>query len=120
MKLRIRANTIRFRLSQSEIKTLEAGDFVEANLFFEPKFRYKIEVQNTDKIACKYEDNSLTVSLPKQEVRIWTGSEQVGIRGIQTLENGEEIKILVEKDFRCLVPRGEEEDLDTFKHPKQH
>jgi hypothetical protein len=120
MKLRIRANTIRLRLSQSEIKTLEAGNSVEASLFFEPKFKYKTQVQDIDKIACKYEDNSLTVSIPSQEVAVWTGSEQVGIRGIQMLENGDEIKILVEKDFRCLVPRGEDEDLDTFAHPKKH
>ena len=120
MKLRIRANTIRLRLSQSEIKSLETGNSVEASLFFEPKFKYKIEVQTIDKIACNYEDNSLVISLPSQEVRAWVGSEQVGIRGIQILENGDEIKILVEKDFRCLVPRGEEEDLDTFTHPKEH
>lgn len=119
MKLRIRANTIRLRLSQSEIKTLELGDSVEASLFFEPKFAYQVKVGEIDKIEATYKDNSLLISLPKKEVSNWTASEQIGIRGIQTLENGEEIKVLVEKDFRCIIAREEVEDLDTFAHPRK-
>ena len=61
----------------------------------------------------------LVVSLPEATVQQWAGSEQVSIEDAQALDAGEQLRILVEKDFQCLAPRDGEDESDMFPHPLQ-
>jgi hypothetical protein len=47
----------------------------------------------------------------------WAASEQVSIEGEQTLDDGEKLSILVEKDFACLAPRPGEDESDMYANP---
>ena len=49
----------------------------------------------------------------------WADSEQVSIEAVQTIDDGSELKILVEKDFACLTPREGEDESDLFPHPEE-
>jgi hypothetical protein len=62
-------------------------------------------------------DNSLTVRLPEAAVLEWAGAEQVSLAGEQVLDDGETLRILVEKDFACLTPREGEDESDMYAHP---
>ena len=64
-----------------------------------------------------YSDNAITVRLPETTVLAWAGSEQVSIEGTQVLDDGEQLLMLVEKDFSCLVPREGEDESDMYPHP---
>ena len=69
--------------------------------------------------AARFDDGRLVVSLPRTAVQQWAGSEEVSVTGAEPLEGGEALRILVEKDFRCLTPREGEDESDMFPHPLQ-
>ena len=48
----------------------------------------------------------------------WINSEQVGIEGAQQLDDSKTLRILVEKDFACLIEREDEDETDTFSNPR--
>ncbi len=62
-------------------------------------------------------NNVLTVSLPEEKTRDWAASDEVSISAEQSLDDGRSLKILVEKDFACLVPRDGEDESEMFAHP---
>jgi hypothetical protein len=47
----------------------------------------------------------------------WATSEQVSIEANEALDDGDSLKILVEKDFACLAPREDEDETDMYPHP---
>lgn len=67
----------------------------------------------------RFASGRLVVSLPEPAVQQWASSEQVSIEGAQPLAGGEQLAILVEKDFQCLTPREGEDESDMFPHPLQ-
>ena len=44
-------------------------------------------------------------------------TEQVSIAANEALDDGDSLKILVERDFACLAPREDEDESDMFPHP---
>ena len=113
MKLRIRDNSIRLRLTRGEVDQLRDEGVVQAVTSFPGgrEFRYEVESSPASVNPGAFlSDNKITVRLPESAVGAWAASEQVSVTGEQQHENGELLSILVEKDFSCLAPReGEDE-----------
>ncbi len=81
-------------------------------------FEYILESSSAVRIPdASMSDAALTVRIPATELIEWAGSERVSMSSVQVLENGDTLKILVEKDFACLSPREGEEESDMFRHP---
>ena len=120
MKLRIRGNSIRIRISQSELSAIAAGDSVEDSIQFAPgnRLRYGLAVAQSGAARVSFENDRILVQLPQGSVAQWLGPDEVGIEASQAIGGGEQLTILVEKDFTCLAPRDGEEDADTFPNPK--
>ena len=120
MKLRIRDNSVRLRLTRSEVDQLRDDGVVAARTAFPGgrEFRYEVESSpasvNPGAILSDYK---VTVRVPEATVLAWANSEQVSIDGEQQHKNGEVLNILVEKDFACLAPREGEDESDMFPHP---
>ena len=120
MKLRLRHNSIRLRLKQSEVKEFAEQGSVEDTIEFEANvsLRYRLErARDADEIAARFKDGCITIIVPENEGLTWAGSEQVGIETTQSSGDGGILSILVEKDFACLEPRSGGEDDDTFPNP---
>jgi hypothetical protein len=116
MKLRIRGNSIRLRLTQSEVAQLATEGLVENVVTFgSAELRYSV-TRNGDRVTADLSDNKITVSVPEQTVFEWANSEEVGIKGTQPVPDGE-LHVLIEKDFTCLKPRPGDEDADAFANP---
>jgi len=82
------------------------------------EFQYRVESSPASVIpGAFFSDNVVTVRLPETTVLAWANSEQVSIAGEQRLDDGEQLTILVEKDFACLAPRDGEDEADMFAHP---
>jgi hypothetical protein len=114
MKLRIRGNSLRLRLSQSEVTQLTQEGRVEDAISFGPsKLTYVLATADVDRIGAIYEDHRIVVTLPSDRAKAWTSTDEVGI------ENDGEPKILIEKDWSCLKPREGEDDSDAYPHPEQ-
>jgi len=121
MKLRIRDNSIRLRLSQTEVDLMGKDGLVSARVRFADgaELVYSLESSPAcvDPVA-KFENGSLSVRLPESTVTDWASSEQVSISAEQGLDTGGYLQILIEKDFACLAPREGEDDSDMFPNPQ--
>jgi hypothetical protein len=118
MKLRIQGNSIRVRLTQTEVNYLGEGGECVSNLDFPNGNRLSYRLSVAAELGCHFSDNIITVSLAETAVKGWATSYQVGIKGDLSLENGDKLSILVEKDFQCLSERAEDES-DLFPNPKE-
>ena len=111
MKLRIKGDTIRLRLTQSEVAAMADGDAVVETTSLPQPFSYALETSG-ETIGAAFDGGRVTVNIPHAVAARWAGTEEVSLRG---REGG--VEILVEKDFACLVPREGEEDPDAFPNP---
>ncbi len=121
MKLRIRDNSVRLRLTRGEVDALRDKGIVSATTEFPGgrSFRYRVESSPACITpAALFSDNTITVNLPETAVLAWATTEQVSLSGDQVLDDGHTLNVLVEKDFACLAPREGEDESDMFPHPR--
>ncbi|HVJ90797.1 MAG TPA: hypothetical protein VM580_13415 [Labilithrix sp.] len=120
MKLRIRGDSIRLRLTQSEVATLVDSGRIEESTAFGPspleRFSYAI-VLGGEVVAAKSTAKGIEIVLPAATGRAWASSASVGIEAEQPAGDGRTLRILVEKDFACLTQRPHEDDSDAFPNP---
>ena len=119
MKLRVLDNSIRLRLTQTEVRTVKDDGLVRGRVQFAGSntFDYVLESSPaTVQPEAHISNNVLTVRIPTMDIRNWADSERVSIQSDQMLDDGAHLKILIEKDFQCLAPRDEDES-DMFPHP---
>ncbi|MBA3335118.1 MAG: hypothetical protein H0T08_05850 [Acidobacteria bacterium] len=122
MKLRIRGNSLRLRLTKSEVAEIGAGGAVEETVEFggEPAqhFIYAlVPADNVETPTAVLDGGRITVFVPKRQAGNWARTNQIGIEAGKTIDDSRTLRILIEKDFSCLEPRTGEEDADTFRHP---
>jgi len=119
MKLRIRGNSIRFRLSQTEMVQLVENGAVSDSVEFGPDARltYRVVVRPVESLKAGFTTQGIQVTIPTAMVQRWAEPEEVAIRGEQALTGSASLSILLEKDFVCLTPRDGEEDADSFPNP---
>ena len=121
MKLRVLDNSIRLRLTRTEVEAVNDGGLVKGRVYFAGSntFDYVLESSPaTVQPEAHISNNVLTVRVPLADIREWASSEQVSIQSDQLLDDGDHLKILVEKDFQCLAPREGEDETDMFPHPQ--
>lgn len=111
MKLRIKGDAIRLRLTQSEVAAVANGDAVVETTSLPQPFTYALETSG-ETIGAAFTDGRMTVNIPRTVAARWASTEEVSLRG-----GAGGVEILVEKDFACLVPREGEGDSDAFPNP---
>lgn len=122
MKLRIRGNSLRPRLTKSEVAEIGAGGAGEETVEFggEPAqhFIYAlVPADNVETPTAVFDGGRITVFVPKRQAGDWARTNQIGIEAEKMIDDAKMLRILIEKDFSCLEPRTGEEDADTFGHP---
>lgn len=119
MKLRIRGNSVRIRVTQSELRQIAEAGAAEDRVRFSStaQLTYKVRVEPDGAPRVEYGDGELCVWLPQAAVERWLAPDEVSIRGEQAIGGDETLTILVEKDFECLAPREGEDDSDLFPNP---
>lgn len=101
MKLRVRNNSIRFRLSQSEIDQFKKSGYIEEAIEFGGNSRliYALAAAETDVVNARFENDKITVFVPQTEADNWTEAERIGIETKQSVNDGKLLRILIEKDL---------------------
>ncbi|WP_146157752.1 DUF7009 family protein [Enhygromyxa salina] len=113
MKLRIRGDSLRLRLTRGEVQQLRTTGRVSASTQFGARtLEYVLCSADVDAAQARFEGDCIEVTLPRSLANTWADTEQVGIEAEQGV-----LRLLIEKDFQCLAPRAGEEDSDTFPHP---
>jgi hypothetical protein len=121
MKLRIRGNSVRIRVTRSELAAVAERGYAEDAVRFSPQtvLRYRLSASPEEQVAAEFSGDLIHVRVPQSAVRRWVEPSEVSIRGEQPLGDGETLRILVEKDFECLAPREGEDDSDLFVNPQK-
>ncbi|MEP2771062.1 MAG: hypothetical protein ABJH05_02860 [Fulvivirga sp.] len=118
MKIRIKGNSLRLRLTQSEVEEFTSNGRVSDSIHFgENQLIYTLQSEDRGDVVASFNGEFITVTIPRKEGEQWASTEQVGISRDQPLKNNERLSILIEKDFQCLIPRKEDES-DLFTNPK--
>ena len=115
MKLRIRENTLRLRLTQTEVSELVRAGRVEnrTQLGHDAALGLVFRLQlSAFRLApgVEFDGQRITVSLPEAEAKSWAQENEVGIYG----EEPWGLKLSIEKDFKCLDERSNENDSNAF------
>jgi hypothetical protein len=118
MKLRIRGDSIRLRLTQAEVGALAEGRRVEEVTGFAPgqELAYAIVVGGAT-VGATLSGSRIEIAVPTNVAKDWTSSDSVGIEATQEIGGGRALRILIEKDFACLTKRPHEDDSDAFPNP---
>lgn len=129
MKLRVRGNSLRLRISKPEVLKLAQGLRVSERVSFGPSGFLDYSLVPSEGAPLPSDDKALYASFEGGEVRVtvrgdiareWARSEAVSLEAEQPVGEGERLSILVEKDFHCLNPRARPEDeRELFPNPNQ-
>jgi len=121
VKLRLLDDSIRLRLSRSEVVAAAENGSVEAQTRFPDGsvFIFALESTPGGKPESAFAGGRMTVRLPRTEIVSWAGDDNaVSLQGELGLPEGGSLSVLVEKDFRCVTPREGEDQSDLFPNPE--
>jgi len=121
MKLRIKGNSLRLRVTPSEIKHLQRCGGIREHVQFtaDPKDSLSYAVITspsapTITVACQL--GNITIIVPEGKLENWADSDDVGIYTDLMLGDDQMLSVAIEKDFACL-DRSDAENEDTFPNP---
>lgn len=121
MKLRIKGNSIRLRLTQTEVNHLAAGMSVVESTVFSVYDTLKVELQPwlLEATEVWLDKGIILVRQPESVIKEWAESDMVSMSAV--VDNGQPggLSVLIEKDFACLAERSGEDESDQFPNPQQ-
>ncbi len=114
MKLRIKGNSIRLRLTRDEVYELvHQGEVMETCVVLNKKFIYGVKQTVSANLRAVIEDNEIIVFIPMLKLEDWDENELVGF----TETTIEGLTLIVEKDFKCLEERESEDESKLYPNP---
>ena len=118
MKLRIKGNSLRLRLTRSEVEKLANEDTISESTDIAGNiFRYSLQkVEDINDLSAEYTGDGITISIPVNSVKGWSENDTVGFENTVSNNKGESLHILVEKDFKCIEETTEDQS-DNFDNP---
>jgi hypothetical protein len=121
MKLRIKGNSLRLRVSRSELARFLAGEQIVETIRFasalEAKLTYVLaRDSHATAASVRYLPQEVTVVLAEEQVQAWGQDSQVGVYTTVDIAPEELLEVIVEKDFAC-IDRSDEDNTDTFPNP---
>ncbi len=112
MKIRIKDNSVRFRLTQSEVALLgKTGSVSCTTEFMNRSLIYKIESTEDSEISVSYIENQIVLKMPDVQIMEWVSTDRVGFDGQSGL-----VRVLIEKDFVC-IDNSMEDQSDNYPNP---
>jgi len=120
MKLRIKGDSLRLRLTQGEVKQFADGGEVEERTHFgagtDLVYRLKRD-SGANALGASSAGTEIEVRVPTAMARQWCDTDLEGLAATQTVAPGVELRIAVEKDYACLTVREGEDESDNYPHP---
>ena len=122
MKLRIKGNSLRLRITRPELDRLMNEGRVEETISFaaDDSSRLTYSLEHTAAAlapAVRFVPPSLEVRIPTAQARKWSAGEEVGIYAGVGLGPHGTLELLIEKDFACMHGTAEE-NREAFPNPR--
>ena len=112
MKIRIKGNTIRYRLTRPEVEQFAtAGVITEQTDFGNKKLTYILRASDQPRLIATFENDIITLFMPQTMAAEWTGTERVGFESTHG-----SLALYIEKDFKCLDNVAEDQS-DNYPNP---
>ena len=120
MKIRIKSNSIRFRLTKPDVSTLAATGYLEEQTIFpDNKFIYALQSDDdATGLSATISNNKITMFVPASFIKGWPHNEVVGIETNMPAGEKNSLYLLLEKDFVCL-DESTEDQKDNFENPNK-
>lgn len=121
MKIRIKGNSIRYRLTKTEIDNFGKLGFLEEKTEFlnGPAFYYRLEKKDDiENMEASFSGNRICIFIPGPIAKEWTTTDVVGFDHEMKIGEGKELFLLVEKDFVCIDHTFEDQS-DNFPNPNK-
>lgn len=122
MKIRIKGDSIRLRLTKIDVQNLKKYGIVEESTIIGSQeiFKYSLVLnQDIPSIAAEFRANKITVFLSQKETQILTETNEITVEGFQNNGKDKGLFLLVEKDLQCLDTTSEDQS-DMYENTKTH
>ena len=121
MKLRIKGNSLRLRLTRSEVEKFCSSGYLEDRISFGTgELLYSLTSSDKVKeISAGFSGSMISVIMPLALINGWQSNEIVGFDSYMTISGKEKLYILIEKDFQCLEST-EEDQSDNYENPNKN
>ncbi len=119
MKIRIKGNSLRIRVTKSEVDFFCKNGFLEDRTVFPTAtFEYRLErVRNDGNLNADFEGNTIIMFVPEHLVNGWEVNDTVGFSHTMPGGDGKPFFLLLEKDFKCIDNSMQEDQSDNFDNP---
>ncbi|HTD40239.1 MAG TPA: hypothetical protein VK671_06430 [Mucilaginibacter sp.] len=112
MKIRIKGNSLRYRLTKSDMYRLAQEGYLEDKTNFgKRELIYVIQKTNESELSAFFDDNVICLQVPVKMIEKLDKTDRVSFEGKQG-----ELLLLVEKDFTCL-DNVDEDQSDNYPNP---
>ena len=112
MKIRIKDNSLRYRITRPEVDALWENGLVEARTAFTGRtLVYAIQATTEETLSAIFEDDRIVLHMPANMIRELYATDRVGFE-----DTGGPVRLLVEKDFVC-IDNTMEDQSDNYPNP---
>ncbi|GAC1314620.1 MAG: hypothetical protein NVSMB24_39500 [Mucilaginibacter sp.] len=113
MKIRIKGNSLRYRLTKSDVSNFEEKGYLEEKTSFgNQTFIYALQRGGNNELTAEFQNNKITLFMPDTLIKEWVSTDRVGFRN-----TAGRLDLLVEKDFKCLDDVDEDQS-DNYPNPR--
>ncbi len=112
MKIRIKGNSLRFRLTRTDVNRLAKEGYLEEQINFPgTPLIYALQLTECEILTSSFIDNKITLSMSHKMIDEFIQTDKVGFAN-----HDGAIDLLVEKDFTCLDNVAEDQS-DNYPNP---
>ena len=112
MKIRIKGNSLRYRLTKRDVELFSKNGYIEEAIDFgNHMLIYALQQNKLNNLSVIFENNKITLLMPKGMASEWELTDRVGFE-----YQYNNLFLLVEKDFKCLDNVGEDQS-DNYPNP---
>jgi hypothetical protein len=116
MKLRILGNSIRLRLSRSEMEHFAATGRIIETVEFGSDSDFTYSLTTGESLSATHHTSGIQIVIPHHLAHDWTGTDRVSVAGEMALNGGRTLQILLEKDFKC-IHKSSHANEDAYPNP---
>jgi hypothetical protein len=112
MKIRIKGNSLRYRLTKSDMYRLSHEGYLEDRTNFgNRELVYVIQKTNGHQMSGFFDDNVICLQVPGNVIEELDNTDRIGFEGKQG-----DLLLLVEKDFTCM-DKVDGDQSDNYPNP---
>lgn len=119
MKIRIKRNAVRLRLSRTEVATFGSDGYLEERTDFgDTSFCYALQQDDPgNELRATFTNGTITMHIPAAMAATWVDTDLITLKHDAITKNGNVLHLLLEKDFKCIDAEVTEDQTDNYDNP---